>query len=124
MSMRNLLTFFLQSIRKLNIFPRHAFGSNLTPVLAKRLGQISTRLYFILLLISLILCTVYTVIRPQTITNTFDKPSFMIYTQLYQTYKDELKCPCSRVASPSNYFVTIEQVFHQVRSFFSLFKVA
>lgn len=107
--------FLVVSMTKLNNFPRHDFPSNTTPQEAKRLGQFSTRLYFVLLIISLSFLVIYTVVRPQNFTETIEKPSFIIYNQLYQIYKNELKCPCSRATSQYINFVTIESIFHQVR---------
>jgi hypothetical protein len=93
-------------------------------MIATRLGQWATRLYIILLTIGFATLAVYTVIRPQTLTKTFDRPSLNIYNHLKHDYGDKLECSCSSIASTYDQYVNIEPVFHEVRRDYSnLFKV-
>ncbi|CAF1477595.1 unnamed protein product [Adineta ricciae] len=100
----------------LNIFPVRRFGNNVSYAIAKRLGQWATRLFLLLLVVVLVITALYTLIQPQALTKTFDKPSFDYYTQLKQKYEDSLKCPCSSVASIYNQFLSIDLDFHQLCS--------
>ncbi|CAF1447943.1 unnamed protein product [Rotaria sp. Silwood1] len=90
------------------------FGSDVDRTIAKYLGKLATRLYIILFIIGLGILTLYTIVRPQTMTKTFDKPSFHLYNQLKQEYVDRLKCSCSVIASKYKQFVHIEAIFHQI----------
>ncbi|CAF0805435.1 unnamed protein product [Adineta steineri] len=91
------------------------FGSNVDHLTAKRLGQWATRLYIILFLVTLISIMFYN-IGQETYTKTFDKPSMNWTKQLYIQYGDELKCPCSSIASTYERFVKIKPVFHEICS--------
>ena len=102
------------------MFPLRTFGSNIDRLGAKRLGQLSTRLYIVLLIISLIIPSLYTIVQPQTLTNTFGRPSFDLYNGLLVEHSNSLQCPCSSISSMYKYYVTIESIFHQVA--FVLFK--
>lgn len=107
----------------LNIFPPRHFGSNADRDTTKRLGQWTTRLYFITLLSTLCIFAVCALVQPQALTSTFEKPSFEYYQQLRKKYSDELKCPCSAIASTYDRFVAIEPVFHQVRRRKLIFRI-
>lgn len=96
------------------MFPLRIFGSSIDRTRAKRLGQIATRLYIILLIINLVIATLYTIVRPETLTNTFDKPSYDLYNRLLVEHNDSLRCHCSSISSMYKEYVTIEPVFHQV----------
>jgi hypothetical protein len=58
----------------------------------------------------------YTFIQPETLTKTFDRPSFDQYKTLKQAHGDKLECSCSLIASKYDRFVKIEPIFHQVRT--------
>ncbi len=85
----------------------------------KRIGQWSTRLYIVLLIIGLAILALYSVIQPQRLTKTFTRPSFNVYNQLIQDYGNELKCSCSLIASTYDQFIKIEPVFHEVKRDYS-----
>ncbi|CAF0893736.1 unnamed protein product [Rotaria sordida] len=105
---------FYKFAANLNIFPLRYFGSNVDRRIAKYLGKLATRLYIILFIIGLAILTLYTIVRPQIITKTFDKPSFYLYNKLKKEYQDKLKCSCSVIASKYKQFVQIEAIFHQI----------
>ena len=110
----------------LNIFPLRTFGSSIDRTRAKRLGQLTTRLYIVLLIISFVIATLYTIIQPRTLTKTFDQPSLDRYKQLLIDHNnDSLQCPCSLISSMYKEYVTIEPVFHQVieENYFAYFLV-
>ncbi len=85
----------------------------------KRIGQWSTRLYIVLLIIGLAILALYSVIQPQTLTKNFAKPSLSLYNHLAQQYGDKLKCSCSLIASTYDQFIKIEPVFHEVKRDYS-----
>ncbi|CAF4098156.1 unnamed protein product, partial [Adineta steineri] len=101
-------------LSNLNIFPRRTFGGHFHSDKAKYFGQLSTRLYIILLIITMIVLAFYNVIQSRTIIKTFDKPDIDIYNSLLLTHSDTLQCRCSSISSTYNYFVQIQPVFHQI----------
>jgi hypothetical protein len=98
----------------INLFPVRTFGSNVDRAQAKRLGQLASRLYIVLLIIGIAVLGLYTIIQPQTLTKTFVKPSLTLYNRLMADYNDALECPCSSISSTYEQFIKIEPVFHQV----------
>ena len=115
MIIRNLVTLLYTKLADINIFPVQDFGSNTNRILAKRLGQWTTRLYIGLLTIGLATIALYTIVQPQTLTKSFSRPPFNLYKQLQQDYGDELTCSCSLIQSSYDQFVNIKPVFHEVR---------
>jgi hypothetical protein len=103
----------------LNIFPLRDFGSNVDRRRAKHLGRWSTRLCIVLFISGLAILALYTIVQPETLTKTFNKPPFNLYNQLSQDYGDKLKCSCSLIASTYDQFVKIKPVFHEVRRDYS-----
>ncbi|CAF1067559.1 unnamed protein product [Adineta steineri] len=91
------------------------FGSDVDQLTAKRLGQWATRLYIVLFLVTLISIMFYNIGR-EAYTKMFDQPSLNSTKQLYEQYGNELKCPCSSIASTYERFVKIEPVFHEMCS--------
>ena len=112
---RQLMTLFYTKLVTLNLFTLREFGSQVNRITAEHLGQWTTRLYIVLLAVGIAILALYTVIQPQTLTETFLKPSFSEYNRLKQVHGDELQCSCSLIASKYNRFVEIKPVFHQVK---------
>ncbi|CAF1035768.1 unnamed protein product [Adineta steineri] len=83
---------------------------------AKRLGQMATRIYIVLFTVGIIILVLYTIVQPQPLIKTFDKPSFNLYNQLSQKHGDKLKCPCASIVSTYERYVSIEPVFHEICS--------
>ncbi|CAF0872322.1 unnamed protein product [Adineta steineri] len=106
---------YTQSIG-LNIFPLRDFGSSVDQGTAKRLGRWSTRLYIGLLITGLAILALYNLVQPQSLTKTFNRPSFDLYHQLNEHYGDKLKCSCSLIASTYDQFVKIQPLFHEICS--------
>ncbi|CAF3993155.1 unnamed protein product, partial [Adineta steineri] len=100
----------------LNMFSLWTFGSDTNRMIAKRLGQMATRLYILLLIISFTIIALYTIIQPQLLTKTFDNPSFNLYNNLVQKHGTTLQCQCSSISSTYNHYVEIAPEFHQVCS--------
>ncbi|CAF1509537.1 unnamed protein product, partial [Adineta steineri] len=98
------------------MFPLWAFGSDTNRMRAKHLGQLATRLYILLLVISFTIIALYTIIQPQLLTKTFDNPSFNLYNNLIREHRTTLQCPCSSISSTYDHYVQIIPIFHQVCS--------
>ncbi|CAF1391349.1 unnamed protein product [Adineta ricciae] len=116
MMLNNILKFVRTTFVELNIFSIRDFGNNIDRVTITHYGRWATRLYIVLLLTSLTILIFYTIFQSRPITNIFNKPSFIYYNSLKETYGDELKCSCSRIASTYNQFVNIQPEFHSICS--------
>ncbi|CAF1550530.1 unnamed protein product [Adineta steineri] len=81
---------------------------------AKYLGQLTTRLYIVLLIIGLAILILYSVVKPPVKTETIEKPSFDVYERLIQDYKDTLRCPCTFISSTYDQYITMKPKFHQI----------
>jgi hypothetical protein len=114
---QELIVLLYTTAINLNIFRVQDFGNNVNRAKAKRLGQWTTRLYILLLIIALVILVLYTIVQPQALTKTFNKPVFDFYNRLRQEYGDALKCSCSSIASIYNQFVNVEPEFHQVSTY-------
>jgi len=101
---------------ELNLFPPHYFEYDTNQMNVKRLGQLTTRLYFILLISSFTILIIYTMIQQQIQTKDFNKPSFDRYNELIDIYGEQLKCSCSSISSTYSQFVQIEPSFHPICS--------
>ena len=115
---QNLTKLLRTTLIELNIFASRDLGSDVDRLTAKRYGQWATRLYFVSFISVLVILVFYTMIQPHTLTKSFDVPSLIDYNRLRRTYGDELKCVCSKIASPYNQFVKITPTFHAVRKNF------
>lgn len=108
-------TFLLIKLKNLTIFARRNFENNLDPARFKRLNQLSTRLYIILLFSGLVALGLHTLTQTQKVERTVIKPSLLIYEHLFSDHNDTLQCPCSLISSTYDYYVRMEPTFHQVR---------
>ncbi|CAF3664549.1 unnamed protein product [Adineta steineri] len=113
---QNMIKLLSKTLLQLNIFQPSDFGSSVDRLTAKQYGRWATRLCILLFLSSLIILIFYTIIRPHSVTKTFDQPLFSSYDRLQQIYKNELKCSCSQIASTYNKFVEIIPKFHPICS--------
>ena len=111
---KNYIPTLFQTVINLNIFSGRDFGSNADRTTVKYLGKWATRLYIVLFAAGLTILTLFTIVQPQMVTETFDKPSFQFYNQRKQQYGDKLRCSCSVIASKYNQFVQTHAVFHEV----------
>ncbi|CAF1233379.1 unnamed protein product [Adineta steineri] len=98
----------------LNLFTVRDFSSSIDRMAAKRLGQWTTRLYIILLIIGLSIPALYAIIQSQTLTKTYKEPSFKLYEKLQRDHENALECPCSSIATAYNQFVKIDARFHEI----------
>ena len=96
---------------ELNLFKRSSRRTD-----ARHEQRFTTRLFLIVLGISLVAISSYAFLSTQTETITIDNPSLDDYDHLWQLYRDSLRCPCSQIAIKYSSFVEITPIFHQVCS--------
>ncbi|CAF1279307.1 unnamed protein product [Adineta ricciae] len=77
---------------------------------------LSTRLYILFLIISLVILTTYTSLYNQIESKTVTFPSASIYQKLEKKYSNSLQCLCTKVSIPYGEFVTTTPKFHQICS--------
>ncbi|UJR12441.1 hypothetical protein I4U23_016617 [Adineta vaga] len=113
---QNRLKYMRTILTELNVFYRRDFSSNIDQRTAKYLGQWATRLFLILFSVALIILSLYTMVVSRTVTTIYTKPDLNMYTDLFQRYGSELKCPCSSIAFPYKDFIRVKARFHEVCS--------
>ncbi|UJR06811.1 hypothetical protein I4U23_011098 [Adineta vaga] len=114
--LKELIMFLFTKLKNLNLFPPWTFGSNADRTTAKHLSQLSTRVYLVILIISFVIITLYTIVQPQALTKTFINPTVDIYNSLIEKHGNQIQCPCSRISSEYKNYVTIKPIFHQICS--------
>ncbi|UJR19141.1 hypothetical protein I4U23_022271 [Adineta vaga] len=114
MAVQKLITLLYTTLFNLNMFPPHRFMGSVTRTQSKRFGQLATRLHLVLLILGFSILIFYTIIEPRILKETISKPSLRVYNDLVLQHSDTLQCPCSKISSIYNRYVSIEPVFHQV----------
>ncbi|UJR08336.1 hypothetical protein I4U23_012607 [Adineta vaga] len=92
------------------------FDSQSSDPLIIRQEILSTHLYIILVIISLVILTTYTTINNQIENKTVTFPSQSLYENLHKKYSNSLECSCRKVSIPHGKFVRMIPKFHQVCS--------
>ena len=110
-----MVTLLRTTLVNLNIFPIRTFVTNIDRQQAKYLGIVSTRVYIVLLIIGCPILGLYTIIKPQILTDNIAKPSITVYEFLLLEHPDTLRCSCLTTSSAYNRFMNIEPLFHPVR---------
>ncbi|CAF1473811.1 unnamed protein product [Adineta ricciae] len=105
-----------EKLTSLNIFPARTFGATNDQNTTKRLGQWSTRLYIIFLVITLSILALHTMFKPQTLTKSFPTSSLNVYNDLMHDHGDALQCPCSLISSSYSRYIQIVPIYHQICS--------
>ena len=103
-----------QKLRELNTF-KDPYTQGAENNQAIRHQILSTRVYIILLSLSLLFITLFTALRPVTIFTTVAEPSLDAYLQLEAIHSSTLSCLCYQSAVTYSSFFSIEPVYHQVR---------
>ena len=91
------------------------FKSGLNEVEVVRQERWSTRLYLILLIMSLLVLVIYSGFGIQTIHVTVQEPSAELFEKLQLQYSETLQCPCSQIAVKYERFIQIQPTYHRVR---------
>ncbi|CAF1296618.1 unnamed protein product [Adineta ricciae] len=76
--------------------------------------RLSTRLFIVLLILSLIVLILYTSLITITQTLKFTSPSITQYRQLYSTYSQTLSCDCKQISINYHTFLHLNYTLHQV----------
>ncbi|UJR07197.1 hypothetical protein I4U23_011485 [Adineta vaga] len=96
---------------KLNIFDTYSRDEN---VIYRQ--QITSRVYLICLLISIIGLSVYTLFSVQIKSISIPSPSQDTFNNLYEKYSDSLRCECSQLSISYSDFIQITPTMHQICS--------
>ena len=106
----------LRRLLKLNLFvDRRTLDSADNEAIHDQI--LSTRLYIVLLTATILITTLFTVLRPITVTETVSKPSLDTYLQLETAHFDSLSCLCHQSVTRYDVFLSLEATFHEVRPF-------
>ena len=108
----------LQRLLKLNLFV-NARTQNSADAGAIHDQILSTRVYIVLLTTAILTITLFTVLKPITVSETVLKPSLDTYLQLEAADFDSFSCLCRQSVVRYATFFSLEPVFHEV-SFFKL----
>ncbi|CAF1368789.1 unnamed protein product [Rotaria sp. Silwood1] len=103
----------MKHVATLNIFDDAASRSN---PFNFRTAIISTRFYFVLLILSLITLVIFTSLSNENISITIRNPSEASYEYLLNTYSRTLSCQCSRTTIPYSDFTSTDIKYHPVCS--------
>ena len=106
-----LLVAMIKFIFKLNIFSKHS-----TDELEQRNGRLSTKLYFIVSIVCLIVFGTYIASDRKTKTEFIYHPTQLQFEQLQNQSVHGLQCPCSKISIKYSAFVTVNPFYHQVCS--------
>ncbi|CAF1155959.1 unnamed protein product [Adineta ricciae] len=100
-------------IRDLNFFP--SIPPTTDPYQLKT-QRISTRLFIVTFISSLVILLLYTSLATVTEVATVPTPTLDQYNDLYDKYSETLSCPCSQISIPNKQLMTINYTLHQVCS--------
>jgi hypothetical protein len=79
-----------------------------------RQERYTTRIYLILLVLTVMILTLFTSIKPQTIRVIIKSPLLKDFIQLYDQYSLTLDCPCSQPAIDRRFISDIKPHYHEV----------
>ena len=79
-------------------------------------GRITTRVYILLLIASMLILILYTTESVQTVTITVQTPTLELYEELEERHDNSLQCPCTAISIPQEDFITIIPTYHQICS--------
>ena len=85
-----------------------------TDLFEQQTGRISTRLYLVLMLISIVILLVYSGSSVQLRRFQVHHPSLTAFDQLHSKYSSTLQCPCEQITIPYRSFVSIDPTLHPV----------
>lgn len=74
----------------------------------------STRVFLVLISLSMVILTGYTMLSERTYTVNVQNLSQSEYERLQAIYPNTLTCPCSKISIPLGSFINISVTFHQV----------
>ncbi len=101
----------IEFLRRYNIFPSSSPSTDESDL---RNQRISTRLFIILLILSISILIVYSSLVNITKINDVNEPDLTEYLYLYSKYRETLTCPCTKISIKYKIFLRINYTLHQV----------
>jgi hypothetical protein len=98
---------------ELNLFKSAA--TRTSPIEMKT-AKIATRLYLLLMILSMAVITIYTLSSLRIQIVTIQNPSRMVFEQLHDEYSSTITCPCTNIAISYKLFTSLSPKFHPVCS--------
>ena len=106
-----LLQSTIKPILKVNIFNSHPSNER-----EQKNGIISTKIYFIVLMISLIVFGSIISLEKHSVTKIVYNPTRFQFDQLINDSISDLRCPCSKISIKYSDFVSYDPTYHQICS--------
>jgi hypothetical protein len=82
---------------------------------AQHMAIISTRIYVVLLALSVGILTLFNSLNLTAISATVQSPSLGTYDTLHTQYTSTLSCSCKQISIPYGTFISMIVSYHQVR---------
>ncbi|CAF1383620.1 unnamed protein product [Adineta steineri] len=98
-------------VRAFNLFPSIPPSTDEHQL---RNQRISTRIFIILLTLSLTVLILYTSLVNVTKTTDINSPTIIQYSQLYSTYPQTLECTCTDISIDYDKFIQVNYTLHQI----------
>lgn len=98
---------------KMNLFTREMKLSEQAD--AEKMAIVSSRVYAILLVLSILILILFNSLAMTTISATVQFPSITAYEDLQAEYPDSLSCPCKQIAVSYGAFLSVTVSYHQVK---------
>lgn len=103
-----------QLVNQLNLFPSSSQNVD-TNAYELHLQIISTRVYLVLLIVSIFVLVISIWQKSVTKTMATDFPSYEKYSIMYDQYPEFLSCPCTTISIPYGQFIIVQAArFHQL----------
>ena len=100
--------------RKLTML--NIFDSESDDIHIVRRERYSTRIYLIVLPISMLIILLYMVVSKEIVTNNILTPTQAQYEKLLVSHYNTFRCPCTNISLPHELYMTANATFHQVCS--------
>ena len=106
-------SYIIRNIRELNLFSDNPFWSS---TLNHSEQILSTRLFIIFVLISLLVVITYTSLIIRTHSNTLEHFSLSDFERHHEDYPTTINVPCTQVSNPYHKFLRLSPKFHPICS--------
>ena len=81
---------------------------------ADQMALISSRIYVVLLILTVLVLALFNGLGQTTISVTVSSPTLATFEQLQAAYPSKLLCPCVQIAVPYSIFLSVTASYHQV----------
>ena len=102
----------LSRLYQLNLFPSDNPTADNEHIIREQ--KLSTRVFLILLISSLVILTLYSSQIQRTKTVIINYPTMEQYSLLYDSHSQTLTCPCKNISIAQEMFMTLQPRFHQI----------